>query len=367
MTTVLRLEDLGKSFGDNVVLGKLNLEIAKNEVVTLLGPSGCGKSTTLNLIAGILNADSGDIFLRGRRVNDLAPRKRRVGMVFQRWALFPHMTVYDNVAFGLRMRKEPRRQIKTKVQEMLEIVRLPQEADKFPSELSGGMQQRIALARALVIEPDILLLDEPLSNLDELLRREMQIELRKIQNAVEITALFVTHNQEEALVISDRVAVMQGGDIVRIGTPTEVYDRPKSQFVCSFLGDVNLFEGEIHEILDSAATIKLRSILITADVEGDLRTGGQVVVGVRPEAVNLRKACPPGEVENTFAGKVQDFIFSGPWVMYYILLNGMEVRAVKPSADVETVFEIGDDVLVDFSRHAVKILEGEGLERADND
>lgn len=356
MTNVLRLENLSKSFGDNEVLRKLNLEIAKNEVVTLLGPSGCGKSTTLNLIAGILNPDSGDIFLRGRRVNDLAPRKRRVGMVFQRWALFPHMNAYENIAFGLRMRKEPKGQIKRKVQEMLEIVRLPQVADKFPSQLSGGMQQRIALARALVVAPDILLLDEPLSNLDELLRRKMQVELRKIQRTVQITTLFVTHNQEEALVISDRVAVMQDGNIVRIGTPREVYDRPQSQFVCSFLGDVNLFEGDIQEVLESKATIKFGSILITADIEGDFQVADQLVVGIRPEAINLRRGYLSGEIENTFAGKVRDLIFSGPWVMYYVLLNGMEVRVVRPSGGAETVFRVGDEVLVEFSRDAVKIL-----------
>ncbi|MBI4280197.1 MAG: ABC transporter ATP-binding protein, partial [Armatimonadetes bacterium] len=236
MDPILRLEAVSKTLGRQQVLRDFNLSIQPGEFVTLLGPSGCGKSTTLNLIAGLLRPDEGAIYLRGNLVNHVEPRKRRLGMVFQSWALFPHMTVYDNVAFGLQMKGWSRSAIERRVREMLELVRLPAVGDKYPSQLSGGMQQRVALARALADEPDILLLDEPLSNLDARLRKEMQVELKRIHERLGVTTLFVTHSQEEALVMSDRVAVMNTGRIVRMGAPVEVYNNPRSRFVCTFLG-----------------------------------------------------------------------------------------------------------------------------------
>ena len=225
--TILCLKQLTKRYGREIVLRGIDLSMRRGEFLTLLGPSGCGKTTTLNLIAGLLRPDGGTILLRGVIANDVSPRRRDIGIVFQSWALFPHMTVFENVAYGLRVRRVSRQEIVQRVGEMLDIVRLPGQGDKYPSQLSGGMQQRVALARALVTHPDLLLLDEPLSNLDAALRKEMQSELRRIHDEIQVSTLLVTHSQEEALVMSDRIAVMRGGSIVGLDTPSSpVWEPP---------------------------------------------------------------------------------------------------------------------------------------------
>lgn len=239
------LKNVCVSYDNKVnVLDNLNLDIEKGELLSLLGPSGCGKSTTLRLIAGFVNIKSGEFILDNKRMNDIAVNKRNFGIVFQSYALFPHLTVFDNVAFGLKMKKMPKNDIEIKVNEMLEICELTKFKDRFPKEMSGGQRQRVALARALVIEPKLLLLDEPLSNLDAQLRIQMRNEIRRIQQKLGITAIFVTHDQEECFAISDKVAVMKDGKIEQFGTPDEIYKNPVSEYVAKFVGFKNFIKYE---------------------------------------------------------------------------------------------------------------------------
>ena len=241
----LCLENVVKTFNKTEVVKKMNLEIKQGELVSFLGPSGCGKTTTLNMIAGFLDVDGGKIVVDGKPVHLLPPNKREMGMVFQNYALFPHMTVFDNVAYGLKLRKVSKREIENRVTEALEMVRLSGYEKRFPKELSGGQQQRVSLARALVIKPKVLLLDEPLSNLDAKLRQEMREEIVEIQKRIGITTIFVTHDQEEALAISDRIAVMYEGRIEQLDTPVAIYNHPQTDFVSRFIGEVNQIQGQV--------------------------------------------------------------------------------------------------------------------------
>src|SRR5262249_54475117 len=236
----VRLERLHKKYQDAVAVADLSLEVERGAFVSLLGPSGCGKTSTLRMIAGLIRPTSGRTFIGGRDVTDLPPRRRRLAMVFQQFALFPHMTVADNVAFGLRMHGFPRRERQGRVEEALELVGMRELATRYPKHLSGGQQQRVALARAVVVEPEVLLLDEPLSNLDAKLRQRMRDELVRLHRRLGITSLYVTHDQEEAMVMSDLIAVMNEGRIVQLGTPRELYEQPKSPFVADFIGSSNL-------------------------------------------------------------------------------------------------------------------------------
>jgi ABC-type Fe3+/spermidine/putrescine transport system ATPase subunit len=306
---ILRLEGLRRSFQGQGVRHGLDLEIAAGEFVTLLGPSGCGKTTTLNLVAGLLAADAGTIRLRRERVNDTPPQRRRLGMVFQSCALFPHVTVAENVSYGLEVRRIASRDIAARVGAMLDLVRLPGVDKRFPSQVSGGMQQRVALARALVTEPDLLLLDEPLSNLDAALRREMQAEIKRIQTVLGVATLLVTHSQEEALTMSDRIAVMRGGRIERLGTPMEVWRDPRTRFVCTFLGDANVLEAG-----DGA----LRGSVALAD-----RAGG--AIAIRPEHIRLD---PPEGTAVTAEATVVSASFRGAHVACVLDCDGVALQAV---------------------------------------
>ncbi|AKV09758.1 MULTISPECIES: ABC transporter ATP-binding protein [Pseudomonas] len=268
----VQLEGLGKRYGEIDAVVATHLSVEKGEFVSLLGPSGCGKTTTLQMIAGFVEVTSGRILLDGRDITHAKPASRGLGVVFQSYALFPHMTVKDNVAFGLRMRKVPNGELQQRVDRVLKLVRLDQHAERYPRELSGGQRQRVALARALVIEPPVLLLDEPLSNLDANLREEMQFEIRRIQREVGITTLMVTHDQSEALSISDRVVVMQAGRITQIDAPYTLYEHPRTEFISGFVGKANLLPGE----RDSAGVVQVRS-------------GGELTLSLRPEKIDLRE------------------------------------------------------------------------------
>lgn len=241
----LVLKEITKRYGDNVVVNDFNLSIEKGELISLLGPSGCGKSTTLRMIAGFITPEEGRISISDTEITNLPPSKRDTSLVFQNYALFPHMTVFDNVAYGLKMRKVQKNIIKEKVEDALKMVRLDQHGDRYPSQLSGGQQQRVALARALIVNPKILLLDEPLSNLDAKLRIEMRNEILRLQKELNLTCVFVTHDQEEALVLSDRIVVMNQGQIQQIGAPNEIFDKPKSHFTADFVGVRNFYKGEL--------------------------------------------------------------------------------------------------------------------------
>lgn len=245
----IQFEDVTKSFGKNLVLDHVNLEIGKGELVTLLGPSGCGKSTLLRCLAGLENATAGEIYLDGRNITALEPQKRDIGMVFQQYSLFPNLTVEQNVAFGLKLQKKSAKEIREKVKEILEVVGLADKQKQYPSRLSGGQQQRAALARAIVTEPKVLLLDEPLSAIDALLRRSLQIEIRRIQKELDITMVFVTHDQEEAMVMSDTIHLLYQGRIEQSAAPTELYRNPATRFAASFIGSYNLFSADEFERL----------------------------------------------------------------------------------------------------------------------
>jgi ABC-type Fe3+/spermidine/putrescine transport system ATPase subunit len=333
----------------------LHLEIAQGEFVTLLGPSGCGKSTTLNLIAGILQPDAGSIYLRGELVNAWEPRRRRVGMVFQSWALFPHMPVRENIAFGLRAQGVPGSEIKPRVAEMLALVRLPGIEDKYPSQLSGGMQQRVALARALATRPDILLLDEPLSNLDERLRKEMQIELKHIHERLRVTTVFVTHSQEEALVLSDRIAVMNKGGLVRVDEPERLYREPRTRFVCSFLGEANIFEGQVAAAAADETLVEVGQTRIRMRGSGAPAPGQSITLALRPEAISVRSQ-PSPHADNAIRARVREIVYRGGALVYYLDAGGMELMALEyPKTGAPHAS--GAHVYAEFDRAALTVLE----------
>ena len=302
MQKIIELKNITKSFdGEKKILDNISLYINDNEFLTLLGPSGCGKTTTLRMIGGFLQPDEGDIFFLGERINDLPPYKRNVNTVFQNYALFPHLNVFENVAFPLREKKLPKEEINTKVNEMLELVKLPHRSKRRINELSGGQQQRVAIARALISRPRVLLLDEPLGALDAKLRKDMQQELKKIQKATGITFIFVTHDQEEALTMSDTIVVMSDGRIQQIGTPADIYNEPKNAFVADFIGESNILDGiflEDKKVRFSGHTFEC--------VDTGFAKNEAVDVVVRPEdvdVVSLEKGHLQGVVTSvTFMG-----------------------------------------------------------------
>jgi spermidine/putrescine ABC transporter ATP-binding subunit len=294
LPTAVRLDGVTKRFGEVTALHEAWLAVAPGEFVTLLGPSGCGKTTLLNLIAGFLEPDRGEIVIAGERVTEVPTFQRGIGMVFQNYALFPHMSVAGNVAYGLKMRRVPKAEIARRVEEMLALVRLEGYGDRRPRQLSGGQQQRVALARALVIRPKVLLLDEPFSALDKNLRASMQVELREIQRRLGVTTVFVTHDQGEALSLSDRIAVMSEGHIRQIGTPDEIYRRPRDRFVASFVGDVSVLKARLDGIDAKVAAVSVgasRLALPPGTLEG-VRPGADLELFVRPEQLRL---LPVGE------------------------------------------------------------------------
>ncbi len=317
----VQLEHVWKVFGETTAVNDVSLDVKKGEFLSLLGPSGCGKTTTLRIIAGFEHPTKGSVFIKGELVNDVPPYLRNTGMVFQNYALFPHKTVYDNIAFGLKYRHFPKAQIKDKVKQALELVQLPGLEARYPKQLSGGQQQRVALARALVIEPDVLLLDEPLSNLDAKLRAQMRIELKQIQRRIGITTIFVTHDQEESMTLSDRTVVMDQGSIVEEGSPFQLYEEPKSQFVASFIGQSNFIDGKISEIGERDMKVSLSAgPLLTVPRQNEFRKGDDVTAFVRYERLEVLPAKPDDET-NLMGGVMDHIMFLGTSYLYRIALT----------------------------------------------
>jgi len=315
------ISGLSKSFGDFKALRDVSLEIRKGEFFSLLGPSGCGKTTLLRLIAGFEDPDAGSVALDGREVTGLPPDKRGCNTVFQSYALFPHLTVYENIAFPLRLRKTPGPLLKEKVLRHLRLVQLEKHAHKKPSMLSGGQKQRVAIARALINEPSVLLLDEPLSALDAKLRQRMLVELDSIHDEVGITFIYVTHDQAEALSVSDRIAVMDAGRVLQVGSPQEIYENPRAEFVARFIGDTNLFTGRVVAKESGIATIedaRVGSVFVEANGEAPL--GATVSVAVRPEKIRISLERPErgGLGGNVVKGRVDEPIYSGFQSKYYV-------------------------------------------------
>jgi spermidine/putrescine ABC transporter ATP-binding subunit len=323
----IAIRGLTKRFGSLVVIERASFDIAEGELFTLLGPSGCGKTTLLRVIAGFNAPDEGEVAFDGRNVNAVPPHERGIGMVFQNYALWPHMTVRQNVSYGLKLRKTPAAEMDRRVGETLETVRLGGLGDRYPGQLSGGQQQRVALARALVLNPKILLLDEPLSNLDAKVRVQVRAEIRKLQKALGITTVYVTHDQEEALTLSDRIAVFNQGRVFQVGTPRELYQRPENRFVADFIGVNNLVDATVAS-LDAAtgrATVRTPVGDLAAMAAPGLEPGGKCIACVRPENVDL------GEVtadENTLRGKVTFTAYLGNTLRYDVDLgSGITVKA----------------------------------------
>lgn len=333
----LRLLNLGKQFGKTMAVENLDLEIHDGEIMTLLGPSGCGKTTTLRCIAGLLKPDEGEIYLGEKRITDLPPERRGVGLVFQNYALWPHMTVYQNLAFGLQLKKVSREEAKERIDEALAMVRLSGFEERYPRQLSGGQQQRVALARALVIEPSLLLLDEPLSNLDAQLREEMRFEIRELQKKLGVTSVYVTHDQAEALVLSDRIAILHDGRLVQVGTPEEIYNRPGNRFVAGFIGLTSFVEGVVKRFEDGQtyAIVETADRLAIRARAAGLALDQQVTLAIRPEHMEVcgEGALPPPPA-NLFQGKVLRGAYLGDIIDYRIQVGNWTLRAHTPTDQV---------------------------------
>ena len=358
----VRLDSVTKRFADTVAVDDLTLEIDRGEFFSLLGPSGCGKTTTLRMIGGFENPSQGVIYLGGRDVTALPPYRRDVNTVFQSYALFPHLNVYENVAFGLRRKKADKGGIDRRVKESLDLVDLPGYENRKPSQLSGGQAQRVALARALVNQPKLLLLDEPLGALDLKLRKQMQLELKRIQSEVGITFLYVTHDQEEAMTMSNRLAVMRLGRIEQIGQPHDVYEKPATEFVAGFLGASNLLEGEVKERNGQMATVLLSDgapiHLPTESLNGEA-DGARVKVGVRPEKIKIEGGEGDSPAEwNCVHGTVRDATYIG--VSHQYTVDGPEDRTLTVYAQAlgaEKVPNRGDRVRLMWRPHHTFIVK----------
>jgi putative spermidine/putrescine transport system ATP-binding protein len=349
VSAVAHLELIGveKVYGPVRAVDHVSLAIASGERLALLGPSGCGKTTTLNLIAGFLTPDAGEIRIAGRDVARLPPHKRNTGMVFQSYALFPHLTVEDNVAFGLRMRQVERAAIARRVKEALALVRLGSLGDRYPRQLSGGQQQRVALARALVIRPEILLLDEPLSNLDAKLRQEMRMELVAILRTVGITTIFVTHDQDEALSLADRVVVMNAGRIEQVGTPAEVYEDPATAFVAKFLGEPNVLTGRVTHVLAGEIACELDGgHHVVSARTAPVQAGDRVEVIVRAE--RLRLARTPSGLPNSFPVRLEHVMYLGGDLRYVVHLGAHRLIAVEKNRGDGGLLEAGQSLFVEW-------------------
>lgn len=331
-SNIIELIDVSKRYGDYHALHKTNLTIKNGEFMTLLGPSGCGKTTILRLISGLEAPDTGKIIINGKDVTNIPPEDRHLNMVFQSYALFPHMSVYENIAFGLRCKNTPENEIETRVNEILRIVKLAPLANRKPNQLSGGQQQRVAIARAAVNEPIVLLLDEPLSALDYSLRKDMQIELKQLQRRLGITFIFVTHDQQEALSMSDRVAVMNEGYIEQLGSPKDVYEEPANLHIAKFIGEANIFTVDVIEATENRLKAKIEGKLFNLNNKRQLKTGKKAHVIIRPEDITVwgEEETTTDEEKTMLPGIVEQVIYKGSTVDLIIRLNsGKQILATE--------------------------------------
>jgi spermidine/putrescine transport system ATP-binding protein len=351
--TTVKIENISKKFDKVEVLKNVSLEIKKGEFFSLLGPSGCGKTTLLRIIAGFEYPNTGTVFLDDTNITNLPPEKRPVNTIFQNYALFPHLTVFENVAFSLRLKKKSEAEIQKIVFEKLELARLEDHSKKYPNQLSGGQKQRVAIARALVNEPNVLLLDEPLSALDAKLRQRMLIELDTIHDKIGITFVFVTHDQQEALSVSDRIAVMHEGDILQIGTPSEIYESPKNSFVADFIGETNFIEGKITELDGNYCCMnsEFGKIWIYKD-KSEMQVGSKIKLTIRPEKIRITKTIPAMTTDkiNILTGKVDELIYTGFLTKFFVEIeDGVLMKVFKQHVKYfldETPIQWKDDVYI---------------------
>ena len=355
MSVNIKIRDAVKRYGDNTIITDLSLDIKEGEFFTLLGPSGCGKTTLLRMIAGFNSIEGGDFWFNDKRINDIDPAKRNIGMVFQNYAIFPHLTVKDNVAFGLKNRKMPKDKIEVETKKFMELMHIDEYAERMPDRLSGGQQQRVALARALVIQPDVLLMDEPLSNLDAKLRVEMRTVIKEIQNSVGITTVYVTHDQEEAMAVSDRIAVMNNGDIQHIGTPKDLYQRPANLFVATFIGRTNVIDGTL-VCEDGKVFLQVRDYKLELDtVKDEFKKDAKVTVSIRPEELLISDENAPG-----MTAIIDDSIFLGLNTHYMVHLeDGTRLEIIQESK-IDSIIPKGTKIHLAINAEKVNVFTEDG-------
>ncbi|MBQ8088908.1 MAG: ABC transporter ATP-binding protein [Clostridia bacterium] len=338
-----------KTGKDFYAVHDVDLSIAPGSFVTLLGPSGCGKTTTLRMIAGFESPDEGDIYLGGEPINELTPNKRDTAMVFQSYALFPHYNVFDNVAYGLRLRKVPKAEIQRRVTEILALVELEGMEARMTNQLSGGQQQRVALARALVVEPGVLLFDEPLSNLDAKLRVQMRTEIRRIQQKLGITAIYVTHDQSEAMSISDNIILMKQGVIAQMGSPMEIYYKPNSEFVADFIGECNFLKGRVLQTGNGEASVQIDGTPVTVETDKAVSAGDEGEIVLRPEAIRIAN-------EGLLRCKVELSCFMGSYQNYHVRVGDTLVKITDNCPINKKIFNVGDTAYISFDKACAHLL-----------
>lgn len=354
MAVAIQIKDVMKKYEDNVVIPNLSLSIKAGELFTLLGPSGCGKTTLLRMIAGFNTVEDGTISFDDKVINDLLVYKRNFGMVFQNYAIFPNMTVYQNIEYGLKNKNLSKEEIKSRVQKIMKVVQIEQYQDRYPNKLSGGQQQRVALARAIVVNPQVLLMDEPLSNLDAKLRVEMREAISDIQKKIGITTVYVTHDQEEALSVSDRIAVMKKGVIQQVASPTTIYTRPYNTFVANFIGQSNSFDAEVIAYDNNVATVKLETGLVT-EISNvvQCKVGKKVLVYVRPEEFIIRN-----NSDQCMHAKIVVKRFLGKY-MQYVLDVGIshDIEMTIDISSLEHVYDVGEEIYLDLKRTKINLFD----------
>lgn len=354
------IQGVSMSYGKSTVLDHIDLQIKQGELLTLLGPSGCGKSTTLNIIAGFLEPDQGELLIKGKKMNNVPSYKRDLGMVFQAYSLFPHMTVYDNLAFGLKLRKIDKKIIAEKIEKALDLVRMKGLEERYPRELSGGQRQRVAIARALVVEPTLLLLDEPLSNLDAKLRVELRAEIKRMQKDVGVTTVFVTHDQDEALSMSDRIVVMNAGKIEQIGTPTEIYQKPASEFVYRFIGNSNCIEGIVSSIENGEFIIEInkkwRINLPRESIIGQAQIGvnDNVRLYIRPENIYIGNDAKEMNHEIIHLAKIIQMNYLGAAWEIEVLIEDEYAMKITCS-ELNPGYVVGNEVNIGWSQSNMRM------------
>ena len=363
MSVNIKIENAQKKYGDNIIIDNLSLDIKQGEFFTLLGPSGCGKTTLLRMIAGFNSIENGNFYFNEKRINDLDPAKRNIGMVFQNYAIFPHLTVEQNVEFGLKNRKVSKEEMKVETDKFLKLMQIDEYRDRMPERLSGGQQQRVALARALVIKPDVLLMDEPLSNLDAKLRVEMRTAIKEIQNSIGITTVYVTHDQEEAMAVSDRIAVMKDGEIQHLGQPKDIYQRPANLFVATFIGKTNVLNGTLNGSVLKVA----RKYDVTLNNIKDKNVKGNVVISIRPEEFVIDE----NQAKDGIKAFIDSSVFLGLNTHYFAHLESGEKIEIVQESKIDSIIPKGTEVYLKVKQDKINVFTEDGsrniLEGVNND
>ena len=350
---LVRLENVSKKFGDKYIIKNLSLDIYEGEFLTLLGASGCGKTTVLRMISGLEQVTDGKVYIDEKDVTNLDPTKREVNTIFQNFALFPHLTVTDNIAFGLKMKKVNKEEIAKRVKKAIKLVKLEGLEDRYPRELSGGQQQRVAIARGVVMNPKVLLLDESLCSLDLKLKRQMQIELKKIQKKLGITFIYVTHDQDEALTMSDRIVIINKGIIEQNDTPKNIYKFPKTTFVADFIGESNIFEGKVMSVVDGNVYVKVNDeVILTFDDNGEYKKGDNLNLLVRPEDFKSSQ----NVLKDSIKGIIEDVIYDG--VITKLVVNVNDKLKIKVTTFDDHTYDEGENIYLKPIKNSVVVIKG---------